>query len=75
MQIINLHLYPSTFKYESRMLKEAGTIVRHGLATQVIILSAGESGQSREEMLSNRIRVHRIVTFLGGRAKFSRILF
>jgi glycosyltransferase involved in cell wall biosynthesis len=57
------------------MLKEAGTIVRHGLATQVIILSAGESGQSREEMLSNRIRVHRIVTFLGGRSKFSRILF
>ena len=73
--MINLHLYPSSFKYESRMLKEANTIVRHQLASRVIIMSAWESGQPRIERITDKILVHRIKTLFTGRSKVGKALF
>src|SRR5688572_26682113 len=64
MEIVNLHLYPSTFKFESRILKETRSIIKLGLASRIIILSAGEKGQLRDEVIIPEIKINRIIPFL-----------
>lgn len=77
MEIINLHLYPSTFKFESRILKETNSIIKLNLASRIIILSAGEKGQLKDEPVTERIKVHRIIPFLNifSDSKISKALF
>lgn len=60
---LNVHIYPSPFKFESRILKETRSIVKLGLASEVLILSSGEPGQPRRERVADKISVHRIRSF------------
>lgn len=64
MEIVNLHLYPSAFKFETRILKETNSIIKLKLASRIIILSAGEKGQLEDEVISEQIRLHRIISYL-----------
>jgi len=77
MEIINLHLYPSTFKFESRILKETSSIIKLNLASRIIILSAGEKGQLKDEVITEQIKLHRIIPFLNifSPSKISKALF
>ncbi|MEX1238374.1 MAG: glycosyltransferase [Cyclobacteriaceae bacterium] len=60
LEIVNLHIYPSVFKFESRILKETHSIIRLGLASRVIIVSSGERTQLAEENISDKIKVVRV---------------
>ena len=60
--MLNIHVYPSLFKFESRILKETKSIIDLDLATAVIIFSKGESRDPVTEIIGDRISVYRIKT-------------
>lgn len=64
MEVINLHIYPSVFKFESRILKETSSILKLRLATKIIIISSGERSQPSNEEISPNIKVVRIKSLL-----------
>lgn len=54
MSSINLHFYQSSFKYESRILKETKSLVHSGLINRVIIAGIWEAGYEEHEELDNK---------------------
>lgn len=54
MSSINLHFYQSSFKYESRILKETKSLVHSGLINKVIIAGIWEAGYDEHEELDNK---------------------
>jgi glycosyltransferase involved in cell wall biosynthesis len=60
LKTVNVHIYPSAFRFESRILKETKSIIKLNLASEVLILSAGEKDQLKHEFVSDGIWVHRI---------------
>lgn len=71
MMRTNVHIYPSVFQYQSRILKETRSIIDASLAERIIILANLQDGFPREEQLdANRI-VIRLPLFF---AKFRKNL-
>src|SRR5687768_12422526 len=64
---LNIHIYPTPFKFESRILKEAHSIIQLGLAQKVIVLAIGEGSQPKEELLQEMISVKRFLLFFSTR--------
>ena len=60
MNRINLHIYQSSFKYESRILKETKSIASSGVVDKVIIAAIWENGLKEYEKLDNKIEVWRV---------------
>lgn len=58
-------------------MKEANSIIKLGLASEVLILSSGERGQLRNEAVTDQIHVHRVKSFLWWLpdSRFSKALF
>ena len=55
MNIINLHVYPSSFKHESRILKETKSLIDSRLVDKIFIGAIWEKGtQEHEEIDSGR---------------------
>lgn len=50
---INIHIYPSPFKNESRILKITETLLRAGLFERIIIAAVWESGLAERESLDS----------------------
>jgi glycosyltransferase involved in cell wall biosynthesis len=61
--VVNIHLYPSPFRHESRILREAATLRRLGLFDRIELIGVGEAGLAREEQVEEGVRIRRI----GGR--------
>lgn len=59
---VNIHIYPSPFKNESRILKETKTIIDSGIADEIIILGSYSKGFQRNEMIDLHRKVHRVKT-------------
>ena len=59
MNKINLHLYPSDFKYESRILKETKSLADAGLADRVFIAAVLKNGVKEYEKIDNKRDVWR----------------
>ena len=57
---MNLHLYPSPFVAESRMLKELTTIVDRGLSGDLIVMAVQAPGLPRSEAIAPARRVIRL---------------
>lgn len=55
-----LHIYPSTFTHESRILKETGSLIKSGLFDQIYIGAFWADGLAEYEQLDNRRSVRRI---------------
>ena len=55
-----LHVYPSSFKYESRMLKETKSLVDSGLVDRVFIGAIWESGVNEHEKIDSKREVWRV---------------
>lgn len=66
MQGLNLHIYPSPFRFETRILKETKSIVELKLAGKIIIASGWEPGLAKQETLDGRREVHRFKLITGG---------
>lgn len=57
---LNVHIYPSSFQFESRMLKETATAIASGAIDEVVIVARWEDGLAEVEALDERRRVLRI---------------
>ena len=57
---MNLHLYPSPFTAESRMLKELHSIVKLGLADEAVVLGVHRNGLEQQSVIGNRQRLIRL---------------
>ena len=57
---INLHVYQSSFKHESRILKETKSLVDFGLVDKVFIIAIWENGLKEHEHLDSRREVWRV---------------
>ena len=61
-----VHVYLSTFEYESRILKEIKTLVDSKTVDEVLVIATWKKGLKSEEIIYPGIRVKRIkVPFLG----------
>ena len=63
----NVHIYQSSFRHESRILKITKSLVDAGVFSQVDILAAWEAGQATFEPIDAQRRVRRLKTRLGRR--------
>ncbi|HPH99333.1 MAG TPA: glycosyltransferase [Chitinophagaceae bacterium] len=69
---LNLHIYPSPFKFETRITKEVYSILAMNLVDEIIICGTWEKKLLKEEYIHKNIRVVRIST---GLEKFRRNIF
>lgn len=60
MRNINLHIYPSNFTHESRILKETETIASSGLVDQIFIIAIWKEGLEEHENLSDKREIWRV---------------
>lgn len=58
--MINIHLYPSSFIHETRILKEAKSIEKLNLFNRIELIGVGNKQLSKTEEISNTIQIHRI---------------
>ena len=59
-KIINLHVYPSTLKNESRILKETKSLIDLNLVDEILIVGIWKEGFSIEEKIDSKRRITRI---------------
>lgn len=64
--MINIHLYPSPFLNESRILREAGTLSRLALFDRIDLVGVGQQGLQGIEQLQDDIRIVRLARRGGG---------
>jgi glycosyltransferase involved in cell wall biosynthesis len=57
---INLHIYPSNIKHESRILKETETIARFCFVDKIFIIGIKEKGLRERETLDGKREIRRI---------------
>jgi glycosyltransferase involved in cell wall biosynthesis len=60
MKKTNLHIYPSPYKFETRINKEVNSILEMGLASEIVIVAKWENGLLENEICSDKIRIVRI---------------
>lgn len=58
--MINIHLYPSAFLNESRILREARSLARLGLFERIELVGVGQDGLASEELVDGDIRIVRL---------------
>ena len=64
MKRINLHIYPSPYKFETRINKEVNSILEMDLADQIIIAGTWAAGLKESELQSDKIKIRRIKTIV-----------
>ncbi|MFN6358183.1 MAG: glycosyltransferase [Bacteroidota bacterium] len=58
--IINVHIYPSSFKSATRILKETRSLLKLGLVDRIILVGILEDGLLEKEEMYPGIEVHRL---------------
>lgn len=66
---MNIHIYPSTFANESRILKIVRSLRGHAVFTRVMVLALWKEGFPRHEVLDGGIEVLRVAPLFGGATK------
>lgn len=72
--MINIHLYPSPFLNESRILREAGSLVRLGLFDRIDLVGVGQEGLPVSENVQDGIRILRVGQRDGFRSTVGKIV-
>jgi glycosyltransferase involved in cell wall biosynthesis len=62
MRRVNLHIYPSPYKFETRINKEVNSIIDMDLADEIIIVGTWGYGLEEFEQQSDKIKIRRIKT-------------
>lgn len=60
--IVNLHVYPSPFKFESRIIRESNTLLENKLVDKIIIASGWANGLKKLEYIDSGIEIRRFKT-------------
>jgi glycosyltransferase involved in cell wall biosynthesis len=63
---LNIHIYPSTFLNESRILKIVRSLQEHRIFQQLVVLALWKDGLPKYEVLGDGIEVWRIAPVIGG---------
>lgn len=64
--MLNVHVYPSTFEFETRILKVTGTLVARGLVDEVLVVAKAGAGLPSDAWIDGCRRVVRIGARLPG---------
>src|SRR5437899_220135 len=72
--MINIHLYPSPFLNESRILREAGSLARLGLFDRIDLVGVGQVGLPVSENVQDGIRILRVGQHDGFRSTVGKIV-
>ncbi len=64
--MLNVHIYPSTFEYETRILKVTDTLVENKIVDRVMIIAKAGPNLSDEEKIDGHRYVCRVGTHLTG---------
>lgn len=64
--VLNIHIYPSTFTNESRILKIVRSLRHEGVFARVMVLALWKPGLARHEVIDDGIDVLRVAPVLGG---------
>jgi glycosyltransferase involved in cell wall biosynthesis len=60
MTLTNMHIYPSAFKNETRIMKEVNTLLKYQVVNKIILVGILEKGLKDREIISNNIVLERI---------------
>jgi len=71
---LNVHVYPSPFEYESRILKITQSLVSHSVVERILVIATAKEGLPRQQVLNDRREVLRIETRIKGNRLFPKIL-
>ena len=71
--MINIHLYPSPFLNESRILREAGSLAELKLFDRIDLVGVGQTGVPANEKLGDGMQIRRIGTRGGAGGVFRKI--
>lgn len=71
--MINIHLYPSPFLNESRILREVATLVKLRLFDRIDLVGVGQSGLPANARLGDSVRIVRIGQRDGARGLFRKV--
>jgi len=71
---INLHIYPSHFQFESRIVKQTKAIAEQGLFDEIIILAFWKEGLQTEQQIDDKRKVIRIKTFFEEKSNGNKLL-
>lgn len=63
---LSIHIYPSTFLNESRILKIVNSLGQHTVFDRVKVIAVWKDGLKRREILSNNIELIRVPPLFGG---------
>ncbi len=64
--MINIHIYPSTFEYESRILKVTEALVTRGVVERVLIIAIARDGLQERQVIDEAREVLRIRSRING---------
>jgi glycosyltransferase involved in cell wall biosynthesis len=64
---LNIHIYPSTFANETRILKIVRSLRHASVFSKVVVLALWKEGLPRQERLEEGIEVIRVAPVMGGR--------
>jgi glycosyltransferase involved in cell wall biosynthesis len=65
---LNLHIYPHTFEYQSRILKETKSMAEAGIADEVWLVGMWDQGWAEEERIDKQRLIWRVRPRIGGQA-------
>jgi glycosyltransferase involved in cell wall biosynthesis len=71
---INVHVYPSTFEFETRILKVTATLVARELVDEVLVVAKAGAGLPKEAWIDERRRVVRVGAWLQGEEFWAKAL-
>ncbi len=72
---LNLHIYPSYFTNESRIMRESQAIIQLAIAEKVVLVGLWKEGLPEREEISDSISLHRLKTMVGkrGNSRWSNV--
>lgn len=72
--MLNVHVYPSTFEYETRILKVTHTLLERGLVSRVLVVAKAGPGLPQEAEIDAQRAVVRVDACLSGKRFWSKAL-
>lgn len=72
--MLNVHVYPSTFEYETRILKVTRTLLERGLVRRVLVVAKTGPGLPQEAEINAQSAVVRVDACLPGKRFWSKAL-
>jgi glycosyltransferase involved in cell wall biosynthesis len=72
--VVNLHIYPSPFMFESRIMKETNSLIKLKLVNQIIIASGWQKGLKENEVIGSEFRIKRFRLFSQFIGRYGKIL-